>query len=402
MIFVRFCILLSLFFFLSVDYSFSQSISSIRKQKEKAEKEITYLNKLLKEAEKNKSVSTEKINILQEKILQSRRVLISLNKEVSYLQKNIGLNEERIEELQKEKNAMLELYAKLVYNSWKKRSKANKMMFIFSASDFNQAYNRFKYLQQIQDYSHRQLLLIQQVNDSLNARNLDLKNLIAEKNEVLNEINSKNKELEQERLQEDRYVAELGKKEKELKKKLDIEKANRQRLAKELNRLITEQAKKASGGKKGTQLTPEQKLISDDFAKNKGRLPWPVEEGFISEKFGVSVHAVHKRLKISNDGIDITTNKNANVRAVFKGTVLDVCFVPGLNYMVLIQHGNYFTVYPNLLNVKVKKGDRVETKHVLGTIGYDSEKGSVLNFQIWQNTDKPAPIKLNPELWLAK
>ena len=116
----------------------------------------------------------------------------------------------------------------------------------------------------------------------------------------------------------------------------------------------------------------------------------------------MSAHSLHKFLKISNDGIDITTSKDSEVRVVFKGVVLDVCYVPGLNYTVLVQHGNFFTVYPNLLDVKVKRGDRVETKQVLGRIGYDSEKGSVLNFQIWQNVGKVQPIKLNPELWLAK
>ena len=381
--------------------AFSQSIDDIRKQKEKAEKEIVYLNKLLKDAAKDKSASTEKVNILQEKIVQGERVLHSLSQELDYLRNGISQNENRIAELQQEKESLLELYANLIYGTWKKRNKVDKLMFILSASDFNQAYNRFRYFQQIQEYSKRQLELIGQVNDSLNVKNKELNRLIEQKNDLLNTMNTKNRELESERLQESRYVNALRKKEKELKKKLDAEMKNRQRLAKELNRLITQQTKKASSSGKG-QLTPEEKLLSDDFAKNKGKLPWPVEEGFISEKFGVSVHSLHKYLKISNDGIDITTSRNADVRAVFKGIVLDVCFVPGLNYMILIQHGNYFTAYPNLLDVKVKKGDAVETKQVLGKIGYDSEKGSVLNFQIWQNVGKTQPVKLNPELWLAK
>ena len=294
------------------------------------------------------------------------------------------------------------MYARLVYGNWKKRNKTDKLMFILSASDFNQAYNRFKYFQQIQSYSGRQLDLIRQTNDSLEIKNRELKEMIARKNSVLSEIQVKNKELESEKHRENRYVSELQKKEKELKKKLDEQTKNRQRLAKELNRLITAQTKKAStSGSKG-KLTPDQQLVSNDFAKNKGKLPWPVEEGFISERFGVSVHSLHKYLKIANDGIDITTSKDATVRAVFKGVVLDVCFVPGLNYMILIQHGNYFTAYPNLLDVKVKRGDQVNTKQALGRIGYDSEKGSVLNFQIWQNVGKAQPVKLNPELWLAK
>ena len=380
MFFVRFSILVII---LSVSLNvFSQSIEDIKKQKEKAEKEIVYLNKLLKDADKNKAVSTEKVNILQEKIVQSERVLHSLSQELAYLKKDISDNESR-------------------YETWKKRDKIDKLMFIFSSSDFNQAYNRFRYFQQIQDYSKRQLKLIEQVNDSLNIRNNELNHLVAQKNDLMVTINTKNRELESERAKENRYVAELRKKEKDLKKKLEAEMQKRQRLAKELNRLITQQTKKASSKNNG-QLTPEQKLISDDFAKNKGRLPWPVAEGFISEKFGVSVHSLHKYLKISNDGIDITTSKGAEVRSVFKGVVLDICFFPGLNYMVVIQHGNYFTAYPNLLDVKVKKGDTVETKQVLGKIGHDNEKGSVLNFQIWQNVGKSQLVKLNPELWLAK
>lgn len=144
-----------------------QSIAEIRKQKEKSEKEISYLNKLLDQAAQNKLSSTQKLNILQEKILQSKKLLNSMDQEVKYLQNNISLNESRIDELEKNRSSMLNLYAKLVYGSWKKRDKMNKMMFIFSSSDFNQAYNRFKYFQQIQEYSARQLTLIKQVNDSL-------------------------------------------------------------------------------------------------------------------------------------------------------------------------------------------------------------------------------------------
>lgn len=395
----RFLILLLVGIF-SFDGLFSQSVNDVRKQKEKAEKEITYLNKLLKEASRNKSISTEKVNILQEKIAQSKKVISSLNAEVNYLQERITKNENRISELGEERKALLEMYAKLVYGSWKKRNKAEKLMFILSASNFNQAYNRFKYFQQIQDYSDRQLKLIQRINDSLRVKNEDLKQLVGKKNEVVRTIHIKNQEMESERVKENRYVSELHSREKNLRKKLDKEIKNRQRLAKELNRLITAQAKKVSPA--NNKLIQEQKLLSDDFAKNKGRLPWPVEEGFVSEKFGVNVHSLHKHLKISNDGIDITTSKDSEVCVVFKGVILDVCYVPGLNYTVLVQHGNFFTVYPNLLGVKVKRGDHVTTKQVLGRIGYDSEKGSVLNFQIWQNVGKVQPVKLNPELWLAK
>ncbi len=335
---------------------------------------------------------------MQEKIVQSKKLLNSLNQEVYYIQKDIELNEKRIGELQAEKDAMLKLYSKLVYGSWKKRNKTNKLMFILSSSDFNQAYNRFKYFQQVQEYSGRQLELIRQVNDSLNLKNQDLKSLMIQKNSVLNTICVKNQELESEKSKENQYVSELQKKEKELQKKLQNETQRQQRLAKELNKLIARQIKK-SGSTSSTKykLTPEEKLVSDDFVKNKGKLPWPVVQGFISKKFGINVDPVYKRVKTFSDGINIMTSKNADVRAVFQGVVSEIGYNPFSNNFIIIRHGNYLTLYLNVINISVKKGDKVNTKDVLGKVGYDPEEGSVLIFQLWKDIEKQ-----NPELWLAK
>lgn len=391
-----FKILFFLFVLIS-QQTFAQSITDIRKEKEKSEKEIAYLNKLLEEAKNDKSVSIGKLNILQHKIVQSKRVLSSLNSEVKYLQDRISDNELRIGELQYEKNTMLDLYAKLVYSTWKKRNKTNKLMFICSSSDFNQAYNRFKYFQQIQEYSKRQLKLIEQVNDSLDLKNQDLKKLIDEKNETLNTINRKNKELESEQVRENQYITDLQKQEKEVKKKLEKEIKNRQKLANELNRLIAAQVKKSGSTSTSYKLTPEEQLISDDFVKNKGKLPWPVAQGFISEKFGVHTHSLHKRVEKPQDGISITTNTNADVRCVFNGVVSEVFYDPGFNYVVIIRHGNYMTLYVNLANVDVKKGQKVGTKEVIGKVARSIDKGNVLDLQIWKDM-----TKLNPETWLAK
>lgn len=391
-----FKILFFLFVLIS-QQTFSQSITDIRKEKEKSEKEIAYLNKLFEETKNDKSVSIGKLNILQQKIVQSKRVLSSLNSEVKYLQDRISDNELRISELQSEKNAMLDLYAKLVYSTWKKRNKTNKLMFICSSSDFNQAYNRFKYFQQIQEYSTRQLELIEQVNDSLDLKNKDLGKLITEKNETLNTINQKNQELDLQKNQENQYINDLQKQEKEVKKKLEKEKKNRQKLANELDRLIAAQVKKSGSTSTSYKLTPEEQLTSDDFAKNKGKLPWPVAQGFISEKFGVHVHSVHKRVQEDQDGISIMTSTDADVRCVFNGVVSEVFFVAGFNYVVLIRHGSYVSSYANLASVSVKKGQKVVTKEIIGKIARDPDKGNVLNLQVWKDANK-----LDPALWLAK
>lgn len=397
MIFNRFSILLSFFLLFTVTVA-AQSINEVRKQKEKAEKEITYLNGLLNTTAKDKSISSGKLNILQEKISQSKKLLNSLNQEVEYLQSNISLNEKRIAELEAERKSMLDLYAKLVYGSWKKRDKANKLMFIFSSADFNQAYNRFKYFQQIQEYSGRQLELIRQVNDSLNLKNQNLNSLVNQKNSVLNTIGAKKQELESEKTKENQYISELQKKEKELKKKLQNEMQRRQRLANELNRLIASQVKK-SGSSSSTEykLTPEEKLVSDDFVKNKGKLPWPVVQGFISRKFGLNTDPIHQKVQMPSDGIDIMTSKNMEVRAVFRGVVSDIYYSPDWNNLVILRHGSYLTIYANIVDISVKKGDKVETKDIIGKVGNDSEGESVLIFQLWKDKEKQ-----NPELWLAK
>lgn len=389
--------ILILFFLLLPAVASAQSISQIKKEKEKTEKEISYLNKLLEEAKASKSASIGKLNILRQKITECKKMLNTLNNEVAYLEKNIASNEARIDELTKTRNTMLDLYSKLIYGTWKKRNKMNKLMFIFSSSDFNQAYSRYKYFEQIQEYSKGQLRLIQQLNDSLTDRNLEMKKFIDLKNNTLNDINSKNKDLISEQNNENLYVKELQKKEKEITNKLKAEQKNRDKLTNDLNRLIAAQVKKSGSSSKSYKLTPEEQLISDDFAKNKGKLPWPVTQGFISEKFGLNTHPVYKRVEMVNDGVSITTSVNSDIRCVFDGVVSELMFAPGFNNVVLIRHGSYLTLYTNLVDITVKKGQKVKTKEIIGKVAHDSDKGSVLNFQVWKDM-----IKLDPELWLAK
>ncbi len=394
---LRYIGILLLLFLIPELAGFAQSVSSMRKDKEKIEKEIAYLNKLLEEAKNDKSVSVERLKILQQKIAQSKVLIQSLQREVKYLENQIGRNENQISRLMTDRESMLDMYGKLIYGLWKKRNKTDKLMFIFASSDFNQAYNRYKYFEQIQSYSKRQLALIGQMNDSLNVKNAELKKYMTLKNAALHDIDVQNRDLVSQQESESKLISELQKKEKQIVKKLQAEAKNRERLEKELNKLIASQAKKSGGTSSEYKLTPEEKLLSDDFSKNRGKLPWPVTQGIISEKFGINPHPVYKRVLMSNDGINITTSKNSEVRAVFNGVVSDIALMPGINNAVIIRHGNYLTVYTNLVYVSVKKGEKVTTKQTIGKVAYSDEKGSVLGFQIWNNLEKQ-----NPELWLAK
>ena len=194
----------------------------------------------------------------------------------------------------------------------------------------------------------------------------------------------------------DKRISDLKKREKELNRKLKAEIKNRENLAAQLKKLIAAQTKK-SGSKTSTyKMTPQEQIVSTDFAKNKGKLPWPVAEGFISEHFGVNVHPVFKQVKLTNDGITITTAKNAAVRAVFGGVVTEIMFIPGYNNVVIIRHGSYLTVYSNLVEVFIKKGDSVRLKQSIGKLAESEKNSSVLNFQVWKDKDK-----LDPEQWIA-
>ena len=388
--------ILIVIFLFSFTFSYSQSIDAIKKKNEKTEKEIAYLNKLLENARKDKSSTIQKVSIINQKIDKGKEMIQSLMNEVNYLDGQIKKNESVKSALESDKQRMLEFYSKMVYETWKKRNESDKLIYIFSSSSFAQAYARYKYFEQVQDYSKRQIQLIEQTNDSLTAINRELSKLIILKSETQSKITFQNNQLIRQQNEANTYIADLKKKEKELLRKLNIEIKNRERFKKELEKLIAAQAKK-SGSKNSTyKLTPEEKLISDDFAKNRGKLPWPVEQGFVSEKFGVNVHPVFKQVKLNNAGITITTSRNADVRAVFKGVVTEIMFIPGDNNVVIVRHGNYLTVYSNLVEIFIKKGDTVNVKQKIGKLAVSSGNNSTLNFQVWRDKDN-----LDPQLWLT-
>lgn len=386
-----------LFLVLSVRLE-AQTVNDIKQRQVKSEKAIADLNKLLNEAKSNKTVSLNQLALLRIKIEESKRLISDLNLEINYLENQIVKNEKQISELITEKNLLLDLYGKLVYGLWKRKDRMNNLMFIFASSDFNQAYNRYKYFEQIQSYSKRQVELIHQLNDSLALKNMELKELTDKKSMALANINAQNKDLIAQQQNENNLLKQLRRKEVDIKKKLDAEKKNRQKLSKELDRLIAAQNKKSGSSGNVYKLTPEEKLVSTDFEKNKGRLPWPVQQGTITGRFGRNVHPLFPQVIIENNGVIITTLKDTDVRAVFNGVVSEIFYLKDLKNIVMIRHGSYLSIYSNLEEVTVVKGQQVTTKQKIGKVGFDFNKeASNLDFQIWKNM-----VKLNPELWLSK
>ena len=215
--------ILIVIFLFSFTFSYSQSIDAIKKKNEKTEKEIAYLNKLLENARKDKSSTIQKVSIINQKIGKGKEMIQSLMNEVNYLDGQIKKNESVKSGLESDKQRMLEFYSKMVYETWKKRNESDKLIYIFSSSSFAQAYARYKYFEQVQDYSKRQIQLIEQTNDSLTAINKELSKLMTLKSETQSKITSQNNQLIREQNEANTYIADLKKKEKELLRKLNIE-----------------------------------------------------------------------------------------------------------------------------------------------------------------------------------
>jgi septal ring factor EnvC (AmiA/AmiB activator) len=296
--------------------------------------------------------------------------------------------------MEKDLESVRREYAKTIVKSYKSAKGFPDLVYILSAKDFNQGYKRIKYLQQMARFRRKETEIISELKSEIeltkNRMEQDHANIVD-----LKSNEEKQKELlQQEQDKKKRMVSSLGSKEKQLRKDLEEKKKAAQRIEAEINRIIEEERKKASSA-----MTPEMKLIGDNFAENKGRLPWPVEKGIITGKFGPQKHPVLAYVDENNPGIEITNIGKTNVRSVFKGQVVRVFAIKGANMSIIIKHGKYYSVYQNLVNVKVNPGEQVEARQEIGEIFCDVNNGSnsILKFMIFDEKEK-----VDPEMWITK
>jgi septal ring factor EnvC (AmiA/AmiB activator) len=392
-----FCLIFFIFFnFNTVE---GQSRSDLEKKREQTKKDIEQTNHLLAATQQDKSSSLSKLVLLNKRIQLRNEVISSLSDEIDRLQNRINNNEFVVNSLEEDLLRLKRNYAKMIYYAYKNRDKYTQLMFILSAKDFNTAYKRLKYLQQYTKFRQKQAKVIQAVQSVLNTTIIELQKSKEDKLALLDEKKHETEILNIELGQQKRLVTDLQKKEKELKLQLAEKEKIANKLESEIERLIALEAKAKKGKSNDiySSLTPEEKLVSDDFQKNKGLLPWPTSTGVITGIFGEHDHPVLKGIKVRNNGIDISTRKGAEVRAMFKGEVTKVLAILGANYTVIIRHGNFLTVYQNLVDVTVKSGDHVNTKQVIGKVySGANENASILHLEIWEELNK-----LNPADWLA-
>jgi murein hydrolase activator len=403
-----------LFLFIPVIQTCAQdSKEKLQKNKKQLEEEIRYTNSLLEQTQKSKQTSLHRLVILNKQIEKREALIQTISSEVDEIQVRVDQQNQQITKLTDEIRKMKEEYARMIYYAYKNLNSYNRLLFVFSAKDFNQAYQRLTYYQQYSAYRRTQAELIRSAQIRLTAEQRELMETKRDKMSLVLTKEQEKSRLTQEKEDKDKSVKDLSQKEKKLRASLNEKKIAAEKLQKEIERQITaeirastDRAKKASKTDPGSKmettrseimLTPVEKELSNSFAANKGRLPWPSEKGIITGTFGEHPHPVLKYVKVKNNGIDISTEKNANVRAVFKGKVSRVMSFPNLNKVVIIRHGEYLTVYSNLEEVNVKDGQEVGTRQVIGRVhtSTDDEKTEI-HFELWLGKTIQ-----DPQLWLA-
>ncbi|MBC7605352.1 MAG: peptidoglycan DD-metalloendopeptidase family protein [Burkholderiales bacterium] len=412
--------LLVLLFVMVVSFSWSQPSQQEKLQQRKAQilKEIQEKEALLQNMKsKEKSVATQLV-LQTEKIELKEKLINTTEKQTKLLNNDMFINQININRLKKELVVLKEDYSEMILKSYKSRSEQSRAMFLLSSENFLQAYKRAQYMKQYASYRKMQGEEIQQKSEQLLVYNEKIgvqksakQKLIAE-NEKEKQTLEKEKQVQQEiaksiKKDKKQITAEIKKKQQETRSidnqiekllRAAIAAANKRtaNAAVKANPKTTKAATTATESSTKIVLTSEGQLIANNFKANKGKLPWPVEKGFVSLGYGDQPHPVYKTLIVHNSGVEITTDQGANARAVFGGEVISVMVLSPVNKAVMIQHGDYFTVYQNLSSVTVSKGDKVSTKQNIGKIRTNGDSGkTVLKFTISQNTTYN-----NPTSWL--
>ncbi len=397
-------IIVSFFLLFSV-VSSAQSRQDLEIQRIKLQKEIKEINSLLFRSQQKEKTLLSDLSDLNKRIRVRTKLIETINQETKQISKEIKENQKEVDLLQDRLEVLKKDYAKMVVQSYKSKTKQSRLMFLLSSKDFLQAYKRMEYIKQYNDYREKQGEEIKIETVKLQNLNDYLKETKSEK-EALLLANTKEKDsIHKEKISRESLVKSVKKKEKkytaQIRKKQQAEKV----IDKKIEKLIREaiaRSKKKNNKKNikssGFALTPEARKLEKDFLSNKGKLPSPVKRGVVVRHFGKQPHPTLKGIIIESNGVFYATEKGANARVIFNGKVLAIQVLPGKKKAVLVQHGNYISVYKNLDNVTVKKGDLVSTKQELGKIHTDRTTGkTILAFVLFKEVQRQ-----NPELWVYK
>ncbi|MCB0465481.1 MAG: peptidoglycan DD-metalloendopeptidase family protein [Aequorivita sp.] len=407
--------------------------AQVDKQKELEEKrqaileEITQINSLLfKTKKEEKSVLTQ-VQDLNQRISASENLIRVTNQQANLLTRNINENINKISSLREELKVMKADYAEMIQKSYKSKNQQSRIMFLLSSEDFLQAYKRVQYMKQYAKYRKKQGEDIKAKTEELQKLNSDLISQKKIKQKLITENELAKSKLTEERKDQQALVATLKKNESKFTSQIKTKQKEADEIDRQIDALIKaaiEEANRIAKAKAEEEakanststtpstknvitkpaktdefaLTAEDKALAASFTNNKGKLPWPVEKGMVVKSFGTHQHPQFPNVTTNSSGVEIATEDNADVRSIFEGQVLSIQIIKGANKVVIIQHGDYLSVYSNLATVSVKKGDKVNTKQKIGTVAKSPTEGkTVLKFYIYQNK-----TKINPADWIYR
>ena len=379
---------------------FAQKDQDKLEQKRKSlESEIAYTNKLLKETKSSKEATLNELKLLDVKLNKRSDLIATIDSEIYQLNDNIERTKVQLRKLNENLDELKIKYTEIAWHAYKYKTSYNKLIFIFSADDLNQAYQRMRYLDQLSTYIRTEAEIINKAEVEKNILLEDLKGKKRKKGQLLSNEQAEIIDLEKEQSQKSKLKKNLQSRERQLKKAKREKEKQTAALDRQIQKIILSEtsAKKDKPGNKTYALTPSEMKLSSSFASNRGKLPWPTERGIISGTYGVHQHPVLKKVKVKNNGIDIATSKNSEARAVFNGKVVSITKISNTNLAVIIKHGEYFTVYSNLDKVFVKKDDNIITKELIGQIHTDLKGNTELHFEVWKGS-----ALQNPTYWVVK
>ena len=380
----------------------NSSVKRLESQRAQLEKDIELLNRKLSQNSKSSSEALSSLTLVRRKISAREQLIASYDQTLKLLNDSLRICQRELNRVQARRDTLAYYYSRLVKGAYKNRDSRLWYMYVLSSNSVGQAFNRFGYLRNLSSQMSQQALKLKEAEAELQVQKTRLNKLKAEAEKVRKKVVDERTQLRAEEGDASKMVDKLKKDRKTYEKQLKEKNRQKQELNRKIADMIRQQTKKQSsgGGKKGagsktTSTTVDTKL-SNEFAANRGKLPWPVE-GTIVERFGKHNHPVYQNVQLpQNNGVTLVVRRGAPVKAVFNGTVSQIVVLPGYNQCVLVNHGEYFTLYSKLKSVSVKAGQKITTGQEVGTV--DTIGGEDLfHFELWKGSDPQ-----NPENWLKR
>lgn len=375
--------------------TYCQQKETIRKKIDEIKEEIEYLNGLLEKRESEKKNYISTISLVERKINSQEKYVFALESEIGNLERIIKEYDEILKNLSEKLEGLKMSYGIALRNYYLKRDKVYFWVYLLAADNLVQSQRRFLYYRQYIKEMEYKAKSIQELLNEIGDKKKQAQILINERINLMKLKESEIKKLEENKKQKIIILEKLKKEQGEIRKQITEKKSIAEKLEKEMKKIIEEEIKR-SKGKNVISLTAEEKIIAGNFERNKGRLPWPVEKGVIIDKFGEHPHIVLKNVKVRNNGIDIETEKNSDVRSIYEGVVTKIVSILGAKFTIIIRHGNYLSVYQNIDDVLVKNGEKVQTGQKIGkVINMEGEDNPVIHLEIWKDFER-----MDPEEWI--